>query len=77
MAGGEGHAHHRATAGGGAGTALFATGLHAMGYLAVTAFIAVVVFEKLGVGILRRAWLNLDLIWAAALIATGTLTLML
>jgi hypothetical protein len=42
-----------------------------------TAFIAVLVFEKLGVGILRRAWLNLDLIWAAALMATGTLTLML
>ena len=43
----------------------------------VTAFIAVLVFEKLGVGILRRAWLNLDLIWAAALMATGALTLML
>jgi hypothetical protein len=72
-----GHTHHMATAGGDAGTALLATGLHAVGYLAVTAFIAVLVFEKLGVGILRRAWLNLDLIWAAALIATGTLTLML
>jgi hypothetical protein len=77
MAGESGHAHHMATAGGGAGTALFATGLHAVGYLAVTAFIAMLVFEKLGVGILRRAWLNLDLIWSAALIATGTLTLML
>ncbi len=32
---------------------------------------------SLGVGILRRAWINLDVIWAAALIATGTLTLML
>ena len=41
-----------------------------------TAFIAVVVFERIGVGILRRAWFNLDLIWSAALIATGTLTLM-
>jgi len=77
MAGEGGHTHHMATAGGDAGTALVATGLHAVGYLAVTAFIAVLVFEKLGVGILRRAWLNLDLIWAAALIATGTLTLML
>jgi len=77
MAGERGHTHHMATAGGGAGTALLATSLHAVGYLAVTAFIAVLVFEKLGVGILRRAWLNLDLIWAAALIATGTLTLML
>ena len=77
MAGDAGHVHHMATAGGGAGTALVATGLHAVGYLAVTAFVAVLVFEKLGVGILRRAWLNLDLIWAAALMASGTLTLML
>ena len=71
------HTHHSAAAEAGAGTALLATGLHAVGYLAVTAFIAMLVFEKLGVGILRRAWINLDVIWAAALIATGTLTLML
>jgi hypothetical protein len=61
----------------GAGTALLATGVHAVGYLAVTAFVALLVFEKLGVGILRRAWINLDVIWAAALVATGTLTVML
>ena len=70
------HAHHMAAAGTGAGAAFFATGLHAVGYLAVTAMIAVLVFEKLGVGILRRAWFNLDLIWSAALVATGALTLM-
>jgi hypothetical protein len=63
--------------GAGAGTALLATGLHTVGYLAVTAFIALLVFEKLGVGILRRAWINLDVIWAAALMATGTMTLVL
>lgn len=72
-----GHTHHMAATGAGAGTALLATGLHAVGYLAVTAFVAVLVFEKLGVGILRRAWINLDVIWAAALMATGILTLML
>ena len=77
MADQDGHAHHMAAAGTGAGTALLATGLHAVGYLAVTAFVAVLVFEKLGVGILRRAWINLDEIWAAALIVTGTLTMML
>ena len=71
------HAHHTHAAGAGAAAAFFATGLHAAGYLAVTAFVAVLVFEKLGVGILRRAWINLDLIWSAALVATGTLTLML
>ena len=77
MSGGMEHAHHMPGAGVGAGSAFFATGLHAVGYLAVTAFIAVLVFEKLGVGILRRAWFNLDLIWSAALVATGALTLML
>jgi hypothetical protein len=71
------HAHHMAAAGGGPGAALLATGLHAVGYLAVTAAVAVLVFEKLGVGILRRAWFNLDLIWSAALVATGTLTMLL
>ena len=33
------------------------------------------VFEKLGVGLLRRAWFNLDLVWAAALVVTGILTI--
>jgi hypothetical protein len=75
-AGGE-HAHHLPTASAGMADAFFATGLHAAGYLAVTALVAVVVFEKVGVGILRRAWFNLDLIWSAALVVTGALTLML
>jgi hypothetical protein len=71
------HAHHLHAAGGAAGPAVLATGLHAAGYLVVTAFVALLVFEKLGIGILRRAWINLDLIWSAALITTGTLTLLL
>ena len=77
MSGAGEHAHHMPAAGTGAGAAFLATGLHAVGYLAVTAFVAVLVFEKLGVGILRRAWFNLELIWSAALVATGMLTLML
>jgi hypothetical protein len=77
MPGGHGHMHHAAAAGTDAATALLATGLHAASYLAVTAFIALLVFEKLGVGILRRAWFNVDLVWAAALVATGVMTLMI
>ena len=77
MSGGGEHAHHMPAAGAGAGAAFFATGLHAVGYLSVTALVALLVFEKLGVGLLRRAWFNLDLIWASALIATGALTLSL
>ena len=56
---------------------IVATGLHAAGYLSVTAIISIVVFEKVGVGLLRKAWLNLDVLWAAALILTGVLTFLL
>jgi hypothetical protein len=48
---------------------------HGAGYLFVTAVAAWVVFAKLGVGLLRKAWFNLDFIWAFALISTGALTL--
>ena len=59
------------------GAALFATSLHAAGYLIVTAVVALVVFHKLGLSLLRRAWFNLDLVWAAALIATACLTVLM
>jgi uncharacterized membrane protein (UPF0136 family) len=49
--------------------------IHTLGYLAMTALVALVVYRKLGVAILRRAWFNLDLVWAIALMATGILSL--
>lgn len=54
--------------------ALGAVGLHTAAMFLVMALIAVVVYEKLGLAILRRAWLNLDRIWALALIGVGCLT---
>jgi hypothetical protein len=54
-----------------------ATLLHTAGYLGVTMLAAVLVYERLGVGVLRRAWVNLDLIWAGALILSGVLTALL
>jgi hypothetical protein len=48
--------------------------VHSAGYLAVAAGLAWLVFARLGVRILRSAWINLDLIWAGALIATGLVT---
>ena len=56
---------------------LAATAVHSGSYLIVTAIVASIVFHKLGVGLLRKAWINLDLIWAAALIASGTFTVVL
>jgi hypothetical protein len=65
------HAHGAST---NPAIAVSATLVHAAGYLLVTAAAAWLVFEKLGVGLLRRAWFNLDLLWSTALIGTGALT---
>ena len=43
----------------------------------VTALIAVIVYEKIGLRILRRAWINLNLIWGFALVVAGVLTAVL
>ena len=53
------------------GLVLAAVGVHTLSMLMVTAAVAVLVYEKLGLAILRQAWVNLDLIWAVALIVTG------
>jgi hypothetical protein len=67
--------HHHAVAGGPDPTAGMAvTALHMAGYLAITAAVAVVVYERLGLHLLRRLWFNLDLIWAVALIGTAAWT---
>jgi hypothetical protein len=65
---------HVAAAGGGPGV-WAVTLVHGSSYLLTTAAIAVVVYEKVGLGMLRRAWVNVDLVWAAALVLTGLLTL--
>jgi hypothetical protein len=52
---------------------LAAVALHTAAMFLVMAAVAVVVFEKVGLAILRRAWVNLDLVWAVALIASGAL----
>jgi hypothetical protein len=53
---------------------LAATLLHTLGYLLLMGLVAVIVYERLGLRLLRSMWFNLDLIWAAALILTGLLT---
>jgi hypothetical protein len=54
---------------------LAAVGLHTLALFAVMGLIAVVVYEKLGVIILKRTWFNLDLLWAGALVGAGLITL--
>ena len=61
----------------GPATGMLATGLHTIAYLAVTGLIAWVVYRKLGLALLRKAWFNFDMIWATALVATGLVTILL
>ncbi|MGC2767178.1 MAG: hypothetical protein WB607_16840 [Candidatus Acidiferrum sp.] len=56
---------------------MLATGVHTLAYLAVTGLLAWVVYRKLGLALLRKAWLNFDLVWAAALLATGLVTFLI
>jgi len=58
-------------------TALAAVAVHMAAMLAVTATIAIIVYEWVGLSVLRTAWLNPDLIWTAALAGSGLLLLVL
>jgi hypothetical protein len=49
--------------------------VHTLGYLLMTAAVAILVYEKLGVAILRRTWFNLDFVWMMALMITGVFIL--
>ena len=54
---------------------LAAVGVHTLAMLVITGLIAVVVYEWLGVGVLKRGWINFDLLWIVMLAATGILLL--
>ena len=56
-------------------TAALAASIHVAAMLATMAVVAVVVYEKLGLGLLRRSWFNLDLTWSVVLLTAGALTL--
>jgi hypothetical protein len=51
--------------------AIVAPLVHTLGYLVATILLALVVYEKLGVRVLRRAWLNFDLIWGGAMVGAA------
>ena len=61
----------------GLGSQLLAIMIHTLGYLAFTGTIAWIVYKWFGVSLLRKAWLNFDLLWAVLLIVTAGLTLFL
>ena len=64
-----GHQGHALTGG------LAVAALHTLAMFAVAGVIAVVVYEVAGLTVLRRAWFNLDRMWALALVGAGVITL--
>jgi hypothetical protein len=74
-AGHDDHALMMTSASGLSVSEMAALGVHTGAMYVAMAAVAIVVFEKAGLAILRRAWFNLDRVWAVALIAGGALTL--
>ena len=58
------------------GLALTGLAVHTAAVLAVTAATAGIVYEWLGLAALRHAWVNLDMLWRAALLTTGAMLVM-
>ncbi len=56
---------------------LGAVAIHTLAMFLAMAVVAIVVYEYVGLAILRRAWFNLDRIWAGALIVTGGTSIVL
>ncbi|MCG5462993.1 hypothetical protein AB0K35_00545 [Micromonospora sp. NPDC053740] len=70
-----GHSGHLAAAPVGALSGIAAAGVHTVAMLGVALVVALLVYQVFGVGVLRRAWFNVDRLWAGVLVAAGLVTL--
>lgn len=52
-----------------------AVAVHTLAMLLVMAIVAWIVYRRLGLAVLRRSWINFDLIWAVALLVVGAVAL--
>lgn len=59
------------------GLLLAAVAVHTLSMLLVTAGVAVLVYEKLGLALLRQAWFNVEALWAGGLLLAGVSLLVL
>ncbi|MFC5182245.1 hypothetical protein [Actinomadura harenae] len=70
------HAHGLGHAAGSAvSAAVFVTGVHTLAMFVTAGVIALLVYDVLGLTVLRRAWLDLDRVWAVALVGAGAFAL--
>lgn len=57
------------------GTGVLALTVHVAAMVLVMGAVALVVYQKVGLAVLRKAWVNLDMVWAVSLMAAGLFTL--
>ena len=70
-----GHTHHASTTMTDSAVVLLsAVGVHTLSFFIVTGIVAVVVYEVVGLALLRKAWFNLDMLWSIALMIAGVVT---
>jgi hypothetical protein len=68
------HAHlHARPAAPSLWVASLAVAVHTLAMLITTGAVAIIVYEWVGLGFLRRGWINVDIAWNVALIGTGLL----
>jgi hypothetical protein len=70
------HAAVWASVGGADSATVVAPLVHTLGYLVTTVVLASVVYERIGIRVLRRAWINFDLIWGVAMVVAAGFALM-
>jgi hypothetical protein len=56
---------------------LLALALHTAAMLATIGVVSITVYKWIGVGFLRRGWVNLDLLWTLALVICGIILLVI
>jgi hypothetical protein len=61
--------------GGSLGTGAVGIALHVLAMLAVMGLVAVLVYDRLGLRILRTAWINTEQLWAGAFVLAAAITL--
>ena len=70
-----GHMHHAPASMADSATMLLsAVGVHTLSFFVMTGIVAIVVYEVIGLSLLRKAWFNLDLLWSIALMVAGVVT---
>jgi hypothetical protein len=66
---------HALTLGSSVPIGLAALALHTAAMLTTIGIVSMVVYKWIGLGFLRRGWINLDLLWTAALVICGVILL--